>query len=120
LDDLVDHSRKEVKIAWFSASNSILLPLCDKIGIRSRQCRISYPEVWQAYANTCLVVSYCDDRGNDIGWFAPQAKHRTLQDWAVLHGDDPSFKRPGRIFVSAYDTAKCKTIMVDGIHRAAV
>ncbi|HEY7082706.1 MAG TPA: hypothetical protein VH500_23695 [Nitrososphaeraceae archaeon] len=67
MDDLVDHSCKEVKIAWFSASNSILLPLCDKIGIRSRQFRISYPEVWQAYANTCLVVSYCDDRGNDIG-----------------------------------------------------
>jgi len=80
---LANHSRQEVRIAWFSISDSILRPLCNRIGIRSRQCRISSQEVWQAYANTCLVVSYCDDRGNDIDWFAPQARHRTLQDWAT-------------------------------------
>ena len=39
---------------------------------------------------------------------------------AVLHGDDLSFQRPGIIIVSAYDAAKCKRIIVDGIHQAAV
>jgi hypothetical protein len=120
MDVLVNHSRQEVRIAWFSISNTILQPLCDKVGIHSRQCTISTREVWQAYANTCLVVSYCDDRGNDIGWFAPQARHRTLHDWSVLHGDEPTYQRPGKIIVSAYDSIKGKRIVVDGIHRAAV
>lgn len=120
MNDLVQQTRIEAKIIWLQLPNPVLLPLCEILGIRSRQCRISTRDVWEQFANSCYVVSYHDRHGNDVNWDRPEARHYTLQDWVSMHGNNPSFRRSGNIIISVYDSVKEKRVIVDGIHRGAL
>jgi hypothetical protein len=73
MTDLVTQTRNRATIIWFNVPNPILLPLCNILGINSRQSHISTWYVWEKFANSCHVVSYHDRQNFDVAWNHPEA-----------------------------------------------
>jgi hypothetical protein len=124
LSELIMKSKEKVIVAWIgrSLSKEDMLTLCNYLGVQSRQLKVGTREIWQQeIEKDCYVAHYHDGTGTEVDCDNPSAVHFTLQEWGLIHGNDPEYKnKTGDVLISTFDTIRKKRVIVDGIHRAAV
>jgi hypothetical protein len=107
------------------ASDFDIQSLIELSACETKQYTVTTPDEWRQFFDSCYTVRFkCKKR-----WQDPDAENYALNEWIVSEDyiGDPKVrplevkngKLPEDIIVTAFDSEKCRRIIISGLHRGA-
>src|SRR6266487_3587103 len=83
IKDFIRETRNATRVLWLGGLPADeLLSLINILEIKSRQCSINSIEGWKSFSDSCVIVRYKDQDGNETGWTNLAARHYSLSEWS--------------------------------------